>query len=61
MVRLSEVSSSWLEGGTSQVVVGGSWLPQFGFAAGVKVVIEVSKGQIVIRPVDGEDRDGVEV
>ncbi len=61
MVRLSEVSSSWLEEGTSQVVVGGSWLPQFGFTAGVKVVIEVSKGQIVIRPVDGEDKDGVEV
>lgn len=41
MVRLSEVSSSWLEEGTPQMIVGGSWLPQFGFTAGVKVVIEI--------------------
>ena len=61
MVRLSEVSSSWLEEGTSQVIVGGTWLADFGFTTGVKVVIEVSKGQIVIRPVDGEDMDGVAV
>ena len=61
MVRLSTVSSSWMEEGTSQVVVGGSWLSQFGFTTGKQVVIDVSMGQIIIRLVDGEDTDGVEL
>lgn len=61
MVRLSTVSSSWLEEGTAQVVVGGSWLSQFGFTTGKQVVIDISMGQIVIRLVDGEDTDGVEL
>jgi len=61
MVRLSEVSAFWMEDGSSSVVVSGSWLSSFGFEPGRKIMIDVSKGQMVIKLVEAVDCDGVEV
>jgi len=61
MVRLSEVSAFWMEDSSSSVVVSGSWLRSFGFEPGRKIMIDVSKGQIVIKLVEAVDCDGVEV
>jgi hypothetical protein len=61
MVRLSEVSSSWLEDGASSVVVSGEWLRRFGFVPGRRVIVDVTEGQIVIKLIEAEDSDGVEV
>lgn len=55
MVRLSEVSHSWLEEGSPLVAVSGTWLKDFGFEEGKKVVIDICQGQIVIKAVDCED------
>ncbi len=55
MVRLSEVSYSWLEEGSPLVAVSGAWLKDFGFEEGRKVVIDICQGQIVIKTVDCED------
>lgn len=55
MVRVSEVSTYWMEDDSPLVPVYGSWLKDFGFSSGTKVVIDVTKGQIVIKAVDHED------
>jgi hypothetical protein len=55
MVRLSSVSSYWMEDGAPSVSVSGSWLRDFGFESGKKVVVEVSQGEISIKLVDCED------
>jgi hypothetical protein len=55
MVRISEVSTHWMEYGVPQVAVSGAWLRDFGFDVGGKVVVEVVKGQIIIKSVDSED------
>ncbi len=55
MVRISEVSTYWMEEGAPQVAVSGAWLRDFGFEVGGKVVVEVIKGQIIIKAVDSED------
>ena len=61
MVRLSEVSAFWMEEDSSSVVVSGAWLCHFGFEPGRKIVVEVTKGQIVIKLVEAVDCEGVEV
>ena len=43
-----------------EVKVSGSWLKEFGFEYGHKVVVEIIKGQIVIKAVDVEDMDVVD-
>ena len=55
MVRICEVSRYWLEDGAPLVAVSGAWLKDFGFDIGVKVVVEVRSGEIVIKAVDAED------
>ena len=55
MVCLSKVSTFWLEDKAPLVSVSGEWLKEFGFEVGTKVVIDVTQGQIVIKPVDVED------
>ena len=55
MLRLSQVSTYWLEDACPQVSISGAWLRDFGFDVGGRVVVEVSQGQIIIRPVDAED------
>lgn len=61
MVRLSEVSAFWMEEDSSSVVVSGAWLRHFGFEPGRKIVVDVTKGQIVIKLVEAVDCEGVEV
>ena len=61
MVRLSEVSAFWMEDRSSSVVVSGSWLRNFGFEPGRKIMVDVSQGQIVIKLVEAVDCGGVEV
>ena len=61
MVRLSEVSAFWMEENSSSVVVSGAWLSTFGFEPGRKIVVDVTKGQIVIKLVEAVDCDGMEV
>jgi hypothetical protein len=61
MVRLSEVSAFWMEEDSSSVVVSGAWLRNFGFEPGRKIVVDVTKGQIVIKLVEAVDCEGVEV
>ncbi len=61
MVRLSEVSSLWLEDGATQVVVSGAWLKSYGFEVGRKYVAEITEGRIVITLIDAEDYKGMEV
>mgnify|MGYP000383305706 CR=1 FL=1 len=51
MVRISEISAWWMEDDCPNVSVSGSFLKDFGFNIGKKIVIEVLKGQIVIKPV----------
>lgn len=55
MVRLAKASSYWMEDDSVEVAVRGSYLKQFGFDVGTRVVIEVTDGLITIKPVDGED------
>ncbi len=55
MVRVSEVSTYWMEDDSPLVPVFGAWLKDFGFEAGTKVVIDVTQGQITIKVVDHED------
>ncbi len=54
MVALSSVKEYWLDDAPS-VVVSASWLTEFGFEIGKKVVIEVTQGIITIKPVDCEE------
>ena len=51
MVRISEVSTFWMDG-EAQVSVSGDWLRQFGFDIGRKVVVDVTQGVITIKVVD---------
>jgi hypothetical protein len=55
MVRISEVSTYWMEEGAPLIAVSGSWLTDFGFEIGRKIVIDVSMGQIIIKAVDMEE------
>jgi hypothetical protein len=59
MVCLGSVSKFWLDEAL-EVKVSGSWLREFGFEYGGKFVVEVTKGQIVIKPVDIEDMAFIE-
>jgi len=59
MVCLGSVGKFWMDE-CLEVKVSGSWLKEFGFEYGHKVVVEVTKGQIVIKAVDVEDMDAVE-
>jgi len=59
MVCLGSVGKFWMDD-CPEVKVSGSWLKEFGFEYGHKVVVEVTKGQIVIKAVDVEDMDAVE-
>ena len=61
MIRLSEVSAFWMEEDSSSVVVSGAWLRSFGFEPGRKIVVDITKGQIVIKLVEAVDCEGVEV
>jgi len=54
MVALASVRAHWLDDAPS-VVVSASWLAEFGFQIGSKVVIEVTQGVITIKPVDCEE------
>jgi antitoxin component of MazEF toxin-antitoxin module len=54
MVALASVREHWLDDAPS-VVVSASWLTEFGFEIGKKVVIEVTQGVITIKPVDCEE------
>ena len=55
MVRLSHVDGYRLEDEFLEVAVRGSYLKDFGFEKGSKVVIDVTRGQIVIRLIEEED------
>jgi len=55
MVRVSEISTYWLEEDSPIIPIHGAWLKDFGFEPGQKVVIYVTKGQIVIKAVDHEE------
>ena len=55
MMRISEVSTDWMEEGAALVSVSGVWLKAFGFEVGRKVVIDICQGQIVIKAVDCEE------
>ena len=55
MVRLSHVDGSRFGEESLEVAVRGSYLRDFGFENGSKVVIDVTRGQIVIRLIDEED------
>jgi len=59
MVCLGSVGKFWMDE-CLEVRVSGSWLKEFGFEYGHKVVVEITKGQIVIKAVDVEDMDAVE-
>jgi len=59
MVCLGSVGKFWMDE-CLEVKVSGSWLKDFGFEYGHKVVVEVTKGQIVIKAVHIEDMDAVE-
>lgn len=62
MVRISEVGTWWMEDGCPILSVSGSWLKDFGFDIGRKVVVEVTDGQIVVKAVDAvEDETGAEI
>lgn len=61
MVRLSEVSAFWMEDSSSSVVISGAWLRNFGFEPGRKIVVDITKGQIVIKLVEAIGCEGVEV
>ena len=54
MVALSTIKHHWLDEVPS-ITISASYLEQFGFVTGQKVVIEISHGIITIRPVDCED------
>jgi hypothetical protein len=55
MVRISEVSAYWMEEDTPIIAVSGRWLRSFGFDIGCRIVIDVTKGQIIIKAVDVEE------
>ena len=55
MVRLSRVEGYWMEDEALEVAVRGSYLRDFGFEKGSKVVIEVTQGQIFIKLIEAED------
>jgi len=59
MVCLGSVGKFWMDE-CLEAKVSGSWLKEFGFEYGHKVVVEITKGQIVIKAVDVEDMDAVE-
>ena len=61
MVRISEVSSYWMEDDCPMVSVSGTWLKDFGFAQGRKIVVEVTDGQMIIKAVDGEEMGGMAI
>ncbi len=54
MVALASVRAHWLDDAPS-IVVSASWLKEFGFEIGAKVVIEVTQGVVTIKPVDCEE------
>ena len=55
MVRLSSMKSDWLEEDSVQIVISGTYLRDFGFSLGTKVVVEVTDKSIVIKPIEVED------
>jgi hypothetical protein len=59
MVCLGSVGRFWLDDAL-EIRVSGSWLSNFGFEHGRKVVAEVTQGQIIIKAVQIEDMDAVE-
>ena len=59
MVCLGSVGKFWIDE-CLEVRVSGTWLKDFGFEYGHKVVVEVTAGQIVIKAVQIEDMDAVE-
>jgi hypothetical protein len=54
MLRLSSVSSHWLDDSPS-VLISAPFLKDFGFDIGTKVVVEVVQGVITIKPLDSEE------
>lgn len=54
MVALSSIRPHWMDDAPA-VTVSASWLKEYGFEIGAKVVIEVTQGVITIKPVDCED------
>jgi antitoxin component of MazEF toxin-antitoxin module len=54
MVALASVRGHWFDDAPS-VVISASWLKDFGFEIGAKVVIEVTQGVITVKPVDCEE------
>ncbi len=54
MLRLSSVAPYWMDESPS-VTVSASWLKDYGFEIGKKVVVEVSQGVITIKPLDSEE------
>jgi len=61
IVRLSKVSSSWIEEGATQILLAGAWVREYGFEAGRKYVVDITAGHIVISLIDAEDVEGMEV
>ena len=55
MVRISDISTHWMEDGAPHITIYGAWLAEFGFEVGGKIVLDITKGQIVIKAVDSED------
>ena len=55
MVRISEVTSYWMEENSPLITISGPWLRSFGFDIGCRIVVDVMKGQIIIKAVDAEE------
>ena len=55
MVILSYVDDYWLDDG-SEIKISGKYLRNFGFEPNSRVVIDITDGEIVIKPVDMEDQ-----
>ena len=55
MVRISEVKSYWMEEDSPLIAISGQWLRDFGFDIGSRIVVDVMKGQIIIKAVEVEE------
>lgn len=55
MVIISEVKPYWMEDDSPLIAITGQWLRDFGFDIGSRIVVDVIKGQIIIKAVDVEE------
>ncbi|MCX7708379.1 MAG: type I toxin-antitoxin system SymE family toxin [Clostridia bacterium] len=55
MVRISEVMRYWMEEDCPLIAISGEWLREFGFDIGGRIIVDVTTGRIIIKPVDTEE------